>query len=95
MIIYRPHRGGLVESMKESEIFDDEDQLKNHIIKKWEGLISFEDIVINDDSVNDERIGWKDSRYVCTKRIGDKKFVHPQCIGQCATDFIMEENNNA
>jgi len=39
----------------------------------------------------DNRSGWKDTRYVCTKRFGDKDNIKlygvPQCIGMCATDY--------
>lgn len=49
-------------------------------------------IVINDEStVNDGRIGWEDSKYVCVKRMGDEDYIQkygtPQCIGMCATKY--------
>ena len=45
------------------------------------------DIVINEESVEDKRNGWKDTRYVCVKRMGNEIYPIPQCIGFCATDY--------
>jgi hypothetical protein len=78
--------------MSEAKEFDNENQMKEYIISQWNGFVSVEDIVIDDKSVvNDDRNGWKDTRYVCTKRMGDedyiKKYGTPQCIGMCATDY--------
>lgn len=93
MIIYRPHRGKLADAMAEAKEFNNEQEMKNYIVEDWNGYISIEDIIIidNDEIIEDNRIGWKDTRYVCTKRVGNddyiKKFGHPQCIGMCATDY--------
>ena len=91
MIIYRPHRSILSQAMSEAKEFDNEDDMKNYILKDWDGLFSFDDIVIDDESVKDDRIGWNDSRYVCTKRCGKDDYIKlygvPQCIGMCATDY--------
>ena len=51
-----------------------------------------DDIVINKESaVNDDRIGWEDSMYVCVKRMGSEDYIKeygvPQCIGICATKY--------
>lgn len=99
MIIFRPHRGSLSEAMKEAKEFKNIDDMKEYIVKVWHEcwggekfLFSTQDIVINDESeVNDERIGWEDSKYVCLKRMGNedyiKKYGKAQCIGMCATKY--------
>lgn len=90
-IIYRPHRGGLAESMKEAKEFNDEKEMKEHIVQQWNGYFTVDDIVIEDKVSKDERVGWEDTRYVCTKRFRDtdniKKYGTPQCIGMCATIY--------
>lgn len=97
MIIFRPHRLGMDigEAMTKAKEFDSVEKMKEHIVKLWhEGwggskeLFTADDIVIDEKSaVNDERIGWEDSMYVCVKRIGDEKYKVPQCIGMCATKY--------
>jgi hypothetical protein len=65
--------------------------MKEYIVKEWDGYFPVEDIVIYGKSVNDDRNGWKDTRYVCTKSFGEqdniKLYGCPQCIGMCATDY--------
>ena len=99
MIIFRPHRGSLDDAMAEAKEFDSVEEMKEHIVKLWhegwggsEELFTAEDIIIDENSaVNDERIGWEDSRYVCVKRMGDEDYMQkygtPQCIGMCATKY--------
>ncbi len=95
MIIFRPHRGSLSEAMSEAKEFENEEQMKEYIVSKWYGYISVEDIVIDDNARNDDRNGWKDTMYVCTKRMGDddyiKEYGTPQCIGMCATDYKINK----
>lgn len=95
MIIYRPHRGSLSDAMAEAKEFNNEKEMKEYIAKQWDGYISVEDIVIVDDSHNDDRIGWKDARYVCSKRFGEQdniaKYGVSQCIGMCATDYTKSK----
>lgn len=99
MIIFRPHRRMLDEAMADAKEFDTVKEMKEYIVKFWnegwggsEELFTVDDIVINEESaVNDDRIGWKDSMYVCVKRMGEtdymKKHGIPQCIGMCATKY--------
>lgn len=91
MIIYRPSRNLLEEAMSERKIFNDEFEMKSHISNEWDGYIKVEDIVITDESINDERIGWRDTKHVCTKKLGEEDYIerygYPQCIGWCAMDF--------
>ena len=92
MIIFRPHRGGFEESMSEAKVFSTELNMKKYIVDKWnytfKGRSPFdlEDIVIpKQPEAYDDRNGWKDTRYVCVKRMFDEVYDHPQCIGMCAT----------
>ena len=99
MIIFRPHRGLLDVAMAEAKEFNNVEEMKKHIVKIWhEGLggskelFTTDDIVVDENSaVNDERIGWEDSMYVCVKRMGDEDYMQeygtPQCIGMCATKY--------
>jgi hypothetical protein len=55
-------------------------------------LFTADDIVIDEELVvNDKRCGWRDTMYVCVKRMGNKDYMKmygaPQCIGMCATDY--------
>lgn len=91
MVIFRPHRGGLVESLAEAQTFDDIDAMKDYIVRRFSKLILFgiEDLVLNEDKpgIPDERCGWDDTRYVCVKRMGNEVYDYPQCIGMWATRF--------
>lgn len=99
-VIFRPHRMGItiVDAMTEAKEFDNVDEMKQYIVKLWHEcwngptLFTADDIVIDDKSVvNDTRNGWKDTKYVCIKRLSDtdymKKHGVPQVIGMCATDY--------
>ena len=89
MIKYRPHRGSLDESMKEEKIFNTIDEMKDHIISEWKmGEVPFskEDIIIDDDHGKNRRIPWKETRYVCVKRMGKIIYDTPQCIGMCSIE---------
>lgn len=67
MIIFRPHRSSLDETMKEAKEFDDVEKMKEYIVelwnRKWHGsqkLFTTDDIVINKESaLNDDRIEWE------------------------------------
>jgi hypothetical protein len=86
-MIYRPQRGSLFDAMKEVKEFNDVDEMKKFIVNDWSNNIAEEDIVIDEKVVNDDRIGWQDTRYVCAKKIGQEEYAHPQCIGYCATVY--------
>lgn len=100
MVIFRPHRGGLAESLADAQTFDDIDAMKDYIVRKFSKLIplfdgeytllfGIEDLVLNEDKpgIPDERCGWDDTRYVCVKRMGNEVYDYPQCIGMWATRF--------
>lgn len=86
MIKFRPHRDGLSEAMNEMEIFDSKEDMFNTILINWDGFISYEDLSISEDYGKDNRIDWKETRYVCTKRIGNETYDVPQCIGMCSIE---------
>jgi len=90
MLIYRPHRGSLAEAMVEAKTFNSFDEIKEYVANKWNSvwgynILNQNDIVLDKESHNDDRIGWKDVRYLCTKKLGDEDYIkeygHPQCIG--------------
>lgn len=102
MIIYRPHKGGLAESLAEAREFETEEEMKRHIYEHHKTFyrelgyenapFEVDDIEIDwERPIEDERIGWHDSMYVCAKRYGGrdyiKEFGASQCIGMCATDY--------
>lgn len=92
MIKYRPHRGGLSEAMAEAREFGTIEELKLFVCDSWNRMLDLdgvkdlhlfepEDIVIGEILGDDNRIGWKNVRHVCVKRIGNDVYEHPQCIG--------------
>ena len=92
MYIYRPHRGLLADAMKESKEFNTKEEMFNYIVETQGNFLGqrcfgVEDLIIKDNPVVDHRIGWLDTRYVCTKRWGDEVYAVPQCIGMCATNY--------
>ena len=96
MIIFRPVRGSLEESMKECKKFDNVEEMKKYIVMKWKEQyrhlgkepFTVNDIVIDESVVyHDTWTGWKDTKRVCINRLGTKDFLKehgkPQCIGMC------------
>lgn len=90
MLVYRPHIGGLAEAMAEAKTFNSFNEIKSYVANKWNNLWGYQilnpdDIVLDEESHDDDRIGWKDVRYLCAKKIGNEDYVkeygHPQCIG--------------
>ena len=97
MVIFRPHRAGMdiAEAMQQAREFNDEAEMKAYIVKVWhEGygsgtLFTAQDIVVQSEpKMNDDRVGWEDTMYVCVKRMGDvdyienKRFVYPKTKSQ-------------
>lgn len=87
MIKYRPHRGSLEDAMKDMQQFNDISDMLWYIERATQGAVSVNDIVISQSYGEDERIGWKSWRYVCTVRYGDLKYDNgnhkPMAIGMC------------
>lgn len=95
MVTYRPHRGSLEDSMKEARTFDNWYQMTQYIANNWnlavgKKVIDPDDIVMDLESTDDERTGWKDVHMVLITRIGNENFMekygNPQCIGYCTYD---------
>lgn len=85
MIKYRPHRGLLEESMAEAMEFDTVDDMYGYIVSNSGGkLFGKEDLCISENLGADKRIRWAETRYVCTKRMGEQIYKSPQCIGMCS-----------
>ena len=91
MIIYRPNRGSIDESMGYAKEFNSLQEMKSFIVDDWKqfgpDMLMVDDIVLGSETSNDEKTGWKDTRLVCTKRLGNKRYDIPQCIGYCASDY--------
>ena len=90
MIKYRPHRAYLDESMELAKEFDSLDQMYDYIVKEWNAiennLFFFFFLSVSKDSYKDDRIDWKETRYVCTRRMGKDLYDTPQCIGMCSIE---------
>ena len=57
--VFRPHRGGLDDAMKEVRVFETKEQMLNKLKEEYGGKVA-----IDDDEVEDERVGWLHSQYV-------------------------------
>lgn len=89
-IKYRPHRGSLTESMDLQREFDSVENMFAFIVKdsRFHGkeLYAKEDLVIGENLGKDDRIDWKETRYILTKRCGMTIYITPQCIGMCSIE---------
>lgn len=89
MIKYRPHRGDLSEAMKEEKEFNSVEEMFKYIVEDWNKnleIFKISDLSLSEDKGKDERIDWKETRYICTKRIGEEAYNTPQCIGMCSIE---------
>ena len=98
-VIYRPHRAWLDQAMKEKRVFDSFEELQIYAAGKFPEWFKVRpcEIIPGGTPVNDERIGWEDSDYLCIdsyEKIEDKagyekyfdgKYDTPLCIGMFAT----------
>jgi len=97
MIIYRPHRGSLIDAIEEKKEFESFSDMIDYIYEEWDGWIKKEDIIISHEDVHDDkRIGWRNVHYVCIKGIKNNDGSYddfmtshrvPQCIGMCSEDY--------
>lgn len=101
MVIFRHHRGSLGDSMETKREFDSFAELQNYIVEQMKPYMNLiqEDVVPGGEPVNDERIGWEDSDYLCIrgyKEVSDKegfekyfggRYENPLCIGMFATKY--------
>ena len=85
--VYRPQRGGLAEAMKEVKEFDTLDELKSHVASRFNDIspdsVSPEDVVIDEESRNDPRIGWENEYMVLINKCGGTDFIQEYGCGQC------------
>lgn len=91
MVKYRPHKGSLGEAMEQTTEFSSVEEMFIEIVKEWadwSGKTVFEigDLSLGENLRKDERIDWKETRHVCTKRIGEEIYPTPQCIGICSIE---------
>ena len=86
MIRYRPHRRTLEESMAEEQIFETKEQMFEYVANCWDGILTKEDLSISDNLGRDNRIDWRETRYVCTRRFGNVEYDVPQCVGMCSIE---------
>lgn len=92
MVIYRPHRGGFAEAMSESREFSTMEELLAYVVEEHTDeelgpAFSLEDLVIRSETAHDRRNGWKDTRYVCTRRYYSEVYDPPAPIGFCAENY--------
>lgn len=98
MIIYRPEKELLADSMVEAVEFKSANDMIKHIVKVANSTssgkenLSENDIIITSVAKRDPRAGWWDSMNVCTKRYGEEDYMEthgaPKLIGVCATTYI-------
>ena len=94
MIKYRPHRAHLNDylndSMELAKEFASLDQMYDYIVQDWNALennlFDKSDLSVSKESYKDDRIDWKETRYVCTRRMGNDIYDTPQCIGMCSIE---------
>ena len=89
MIKYRPQKSTLEESLNRAREFDTLDEMYDYIVSEWSEqseLFSKEDLCVSDSSEKDSRTDWRETRYVCLKRMGNQVYTTPQCIGMCSIE---------
>ena len=89
MVKYRPHRGTLDDAMLESREFNSIESMFKYIVEDWNSNIEvfdISDLSLTDDNGKDNRTDWKETRYICTRRMGTEKYKVPQCIGMCSIE---------
>lgn len=91
MVRYRPHRGSLLDAMAEAKNFNSIEEMFDYILDDWNKsgfgyAFSKSDLSVSENLGADHRINWKECRYILTKRMGDKVYESPQCIGMCSIE---------
>ena len=87
--LYRPHRGGLGDSMEKCILCRSEDAVKDEVISEFAPFgvtLTRDDVIIDDRKMDDRRIGWRETQYVCVKHMGEEQFDVPQCVGMCCSE---------
>lgn len=87
VIKYRPHRGGLKESMALAKEFATLEDVKKQCVVEHtiNGVPAFteDDVVFGEIQGDDDRIGWKNWRHVCVKRYGREDYMRKYGCAQC------------
>ena len=89
MIFFRPQRSSLAESMTEVREFTDYTEMADTLEKECEENFNCPcNLITTITPFNDDRIGWRDSRYVMVSFINsDEPNFHP--IGVCCTKVYV------
>ncbi len=92
MVIYRPHRGGLAEAMEEAREYQSMEEMLAQIVAEHTDdergpAFALEDLVLGSETKDDPRIGWHDTRYVCTRRYFSERYDPSAPVGFCAEDY--------
>ena len=86
-IVFRPQRSDLDKAMAEAAAFDTEEELHAHVKKLWLATYPDAKFKVKLRTLNDERTGWENTRYVCMTDNGiDAPYRHPKVVGMCDTD---------
>ena len=86
-IVFRPQRSDLDRAMAEAAAFDTEEELLDHVKKLWLSTYPDAKFKVKLRTLNDERTGWENTRYVCMTDNGiDAPYRHPKVVGMCDTD---------
>lgn len=80
MVGYRPHRGLLADAMKEAKYFSCVEDMIEYVKADWERYYANIEVSISKEEIEDDRIGWHHTRYVCIKTDNSE---YPQCVGMC------------
>jgi hypothetical protein len=77
--------------MAEQKEFNSIGEMFDYITNQWNsfsyGIVFLKDnLSVSENYGKDERIDWKETRYVCTDLMGDKSYDVPQCIGMCSIE---------
>ena len=92
MIRYRPNLKTVSLSLKEELIFDSMEEMKDHILDRWQRISAFlgarepisrEDILIGEAEKEILPTGWQTIREVYITRMTDVIYDRPKCIGFC------------
>lgn len=88
----RPHRGSLEESMALQKEFKSIEEMFKYIeSESYSSILGIYlykagDLSIGESLGKDDRIDWKETRYILTKRCGMVIYDTPQCIGMCSIE---------
>ncbi len=91
-VLYRPHRGGLEEAMKEVRAFDTVEEIIKFEEGRWSKMSPGCRAEIEEaDSTMDERIGWLTKYILIRNDARNEKFVGGMCDIDTYKDCSKEE----